>query len=106
MVPDVDDEGPHAGNGRRATDRPNPEPQLELSYPCTWGYTVISEGESQLRAAVAGVVGDLEHTFEPSNRSSRGRYLSFRLEVVVRTDEERLRIFRELHEHAAVRYVL
>jgi len=79
--------------------------RLDLAFPCPWTYTVIGEDELELRVAVTEIVGSLEHTFSFSHRSRAGKYRSFQLEVNVPSDEERLRIFRELHESDWVVYV-
>ena len=79
--------------------------ELELEYPCSWVYTVIAEQEDSLRAAVESIVAPLSHELRFSNRSKAGRYSSFQLEVTVHTNNERLRIFRDLQAHASIRYV-
>ena len=86
---------------------PDPDsPELELTFPCTWNYMVVVEHESHLRAALKVALADEEHRLEPSRKSKGGRYLSFHLAVEVESDERRLAIFRALHEHPAVKYVL
>jgi putative lipoic acid-binding regulatory protein len=80
--------------------------KLELDYPCAWTYTVIGEDEAVLREVVVGVVGSLEHTLSFSHASKSGKYRSFELVVTVPSDVERLTIFRLLHEHPDIRYVL
>jgi len=96
------------GNGKQ--EKPTdpfgePEQELELSYPCSWSYTVIGEEDVEVRAVIASAVGDLDHTVSFSHESKGGKYRSYKLEVVVPTNRERLRIFRELHESERVRYL-
>lgn len=79
--------------------------KLELEFPCPWTYTVIGEDEPALQSAVASIVGAHEHTLTYSHTSKAGRYRSYQLVVTIPSDEERLRIFRELHGHDDVRYV-
>lgn len=80
--------------------------KLDLRFPCPWTYTIFGPDEVLLREAVAAVVGDARHTLELSRESRTGKYRSMHLEVVVRDDEERLSIFRTLHGHPDVAYVL
>ena len=87
-------------------DSPIEGQELELEFPCRWTYGVVGREEEVLRAAVAEVVGELEHSVRLSRRSSGGKYLSLEVEIVVPSDEVRLDIFRKLHEHEAVVYVL
>ncbi len=93
-------------NGRGESGADSDLPELELTFPCPWTYTVIGESEPRVRAAIASVVGDVEHTLEFSHASRTGKYQSLRLELTVDSDEQRLRIFRELHEHPDVSYTL
>jgi len=60
----------------------------------------------ELRAAVADVVGERSHKLPTSNVSSRGRYVSLTLELIVLNETERLRIFDALRSHPAVTMVL
>lgn len=80
--------------------------KLDLSFPCPWTYTVFGEDETVLHEVVGGIVGSLEHTLSFSNTSKGGKYRSYELVVVVSSDDERLTIFRRLHEHPDIRYVL
>jgi len=85
---------------------PPEEPALDLTYPCPWTYGVIGRDEDALRAAIAEILGELEHTLRVKNHSSGGKYLTLEVEVVVPSNERRLELFRELHEHETVIYVL
>jgi putative lipoic acid-binding regulatory protein len=80
--------------------------ELELEFPCMWAYTVFAVDEDLLRAVVESIVGHAQHTLEFSHESKGGKYRSMHLEVAVRDDAHRLAIFKELHEHAEVAYVL
>ena len=77
-----------------------------IDYPCNWDYQVIGEDEQQLRIAVAGVVGNVQYVLSLANRSTRGRYCSLHLTLEVRSEEERVAIFRELRRHPDILYVL
>ena len=77
-----------------------------VAYPCGWNYTVIGWSEDEVRAAVALVVGDLDHELKASHTSAAGKYVSFRLRVLVRDEAERNLIHAELTGHPRVRMVL
>ena len=77
-----------------------------MSYPCVWTYKVFGRDEETMRRAIAVVVGKLAHHVEASNRSRTGKYVSLGVDVTVQTNEERLAIFRALHHHAEIMYVL
>ena len=78
----------------------------EIRYPTQWKYTVIGPDREGLEAAIAEVVEERSHTVSPSNVSSKGRYCSLTLDLIVVNEDEREMIFGRLRDHAAVKYVL
>jgi hypothetical protein len=78
----------------------------DIDYPVSWSYKVVGSDEERVRVAIVGIVGALEHTLEPSNKSRTGKYVSLALVVVVSDEAQRLRIGQELHLHADVKFVL
>ena len=82
------------------------DPSLDITYPCTWDYTVIGPCEASLREAIAAIAGEAEHSVETGNTSRSGRYISLRLSVVVTSDGQRQGIHRALARHPEVRMVL
>lgn len=77
-----------------------------ISYPVRWTYTVIGVDRSALDTAIAGAVEERSHKVSLSNLSSRGRYVSLKLELMVLSEADRLHIFDALKNHAAVALVL
>ncbi|MFH2008538.1 MAG: DUF493 domain-containing protein [bacterium] len=80
--------------------------KVELDYPCPWSYKIIGADESQLRALIAGLVGDRAHTASLSNRSRSGKYTSLTLSLTVTDEADRLALFESLSRHPAVKFVL
>ena len=87
---------------KRFPDNAHPE----IRYPAPWKFTVIGPVREELDAAIAEVVEGRSHKVSPSNVSSKGRYCSLRLELIVLSDDERRMIFGRLRDHPAVAYVL
>ncbi len=81
-------------------------PRLELSYPCEWPYVVIGPVEADLRSAVHDIVQNRTHTVTVSNTSAQGKYVSLKVLVVVRSDEDRVGIFEALKNHPATKVVI
>lgn len=78
----------------------------EITYPCTWSYTIIvSDVESVLRWIDASLY-ERERTLSESNRSRSGKYVSLQLSVRVESQERRDEIFRGLQSQAEVKLVL
>jgi len=77
-----------------------------IIYPCRWDYKIIGTDAQRLRAAVALVMADIEHTVANSNRSPGGKYCSVALTVTVRDEAHRDQIFMALRSHKDVIMVL
>jgi putative lipoic acid-binding regulatory protein len=86
-------------------DAPFGDRRLELEFPCEWTYTVIGSDAERLHAALSAAAGERTHRVTLSRKSSQGRYVSLELVATVESDEERLRIYAELHAHEAVRMI-
>ena len=80
--------------------------ELEIEYPCRWGYRIIGTSREAIRAAIDEVVGDAEHSLDLSNTSASGKYVAFRLEVLVRDEGHRLGIYEALGDFGCVKIVL
>ena len=77
-----------------------------IKYPTKWTYSVIGMDRAQLEQAIKDVVEDRSHTVSLSNVSSKGRYVSLVLQLIVLNEGERLRLFKALRDHPAVTMVL
>ena len=80
--------------------------KLELKYPLRWSYSIIGLDENDMRAAAKFAVGEKEHSITKSNRSSGGKYISMKLELIVDDEAERFAIFELLKHDKAVKMVL
>jgi uncharacterized protein len=80
--------------------------QTLIDYPCEWSYRIIGSDEHLLRKAAKSAVGNKKYTLSVSNRSSGGKYQSLNLELRVVDESERLRIFDNLKNEAAIKFVL
>ncbi len=84
----------------------DPQPRLELSYPCEWPYVLIGSDEAELRSAVKNIVQNRTHTITLSNTSAQGKYVSLKVLVVVRSDEDRVGIFEAFKNSPATKVVI
>lgn len=82
------------------------QPRLELSYPCEWPYILIGANEVELRSAAKDIVQNRTHTITLSNTSAQGKYISLKVLVVVRSDEDRVCIFQAFKNHPATKVVI
>jgi len=80
--------------------------QPSIDYPTWWTYTVIGQDRDKLEQAIADVVAERGHKVSLSNTSSKGRYISLSLQLVVLNESERRQIFDGLRSRPGVRFVL
>ena len=78
----------------------------EITYPTSWTYRIICTREDAVRAAMAEVLGSIEHRFQNLGASSGGRYQRLELVALVRDEAHRNEIFAALGRLAEVRFVL
>ena len=81
----------------------------EIQYPCRWQYRLIGEDRESILAAIGAAVGvnDMDLcTITEGNVSSSGRYITITLEMDIRDEEERLRLYHFFSDHSAIRVVL
>jgi putative lipoic acid-binding regulatory protein len=77
-----------------------------MNYPCSWGYKVIGEDDTGLRAAITAIMQDVPHRVTPSNRSASGKYICLDVDTLVISEDQRLTIYEGLRGHPAVKIVL
>ncbi|PIE59515.1 MAG: DUF493 domain-containing protein [Desulfobulbus propionicus] len=81
--------------------------KLDISYPCPWQYTIIGWDRTAVTKAVAAIAGEEGgYILTDSRSSSKGKYISMNLELILASEEMRLSLYRQLSEHAAVKLVL
>ena len=77
-----------------------------IEYPCSWEYKVIGENFSRVSKAIAEVLADKNYSSKKSNMSSRGTYVSIRVELIVENEDIRNAIFYQLKQHEHIKMVL
>lgn len=84
----------------------DPNAHLELEYPCEWQYKVIGTNETALHEGVSSILANKKHSINPSKKSSKGKYVSLNVGIVVNNEAERKGILAVLQSHPAVKMVL
>ena len=80
--------------------------KVELNYPCEWTYKVIGTSDKKVRDAVKEIMSKKEYKLTLSNRSSKGKFVSFSLKTIVDDEANRVKIFELLTEHKNINRVL
>ena len=80
--------------------------KLELNYPCNWEYKLVVLEHINIKATVKEVIFEREHKVKESKVSSKGKYKSYALELLVHNDDDRTEIYKMLGDHSNIKMVL
>lgn len=80
--------------------------KLELIYPTTWSYKLISLTKEQIQKAIHEVILEREHKLAHSNSSKNGKYISMNLDLLVHNEDDRNFIYEALKKHNDIKMVL
>jgi len=78
----------------------------EIDYPCSWTYKVIGEDCTLLKDVITKTCAPIDVTITRSHMSSKGKYHSLNAELIVPSEEVRLRIYEDLKQSPAVKIIL
>ena len=68
--------------------------KLKIDYPLIWEYTIFVPLDRDEKELIASTLGICEHKLTASNKNAK--YKSFKLNLLVRSENERLEIFAKL----------
>ncbi|MDK9692648.1 MAG: DUF493 domain-containing protein [Sulfurimonas sp.] len=80
--------------------------KLELEYPCSWSYKLISSEVEALKQAIRDVISEREHKLSHSKNSKSGKYVSMNLDMLVHNEDDRNFIYEALKAHQQIKMVL
>ena len=80
--------------------------KLELNYPCSWSYKIVVHEKTNIKKTVKDVVLEREHNIEHSNKSKKGKFNSYTLELLVHNEDDRKELYKVLGEHDDIKMVL
>ena len=80
--------------------------KLVLEYPCSWEYKLVDLEHIDIHFTVKEVVSSREHKVKESKVSSKGKYKSYTLELLVHNDDDRTEIYKMLGDHSNIKMVL
>lgn len=71
----------------------------KIDYPLVWEYTIFMPLDRDEKELIASTLGICEHKLTASNKNAK--YKSFKLNMLVRSESERLEIFAKLKSACA-----
>jgi putative lipoic acid-binding regulatory protein len=80
--------------------------KLKLTYPCDWTYKVIGANDKEIIDAVKEIILNKDYKLTPSNKSKKGKFISFTLKTLVYNETHRVELYKLLQEHSKVIRVL
>ena len=80
--------------------------KLELNYPCNWEYKLVVLEHINIKATVKEVIFEREHKVKESKVSSKGKFKSYTLELLVHNEDDRKEIYKMLGDHSNIKMVL
>jgi len=80
--------------------------KVELEYPCSWKYKVVIRSEHNIKHVIKDVICEREHKLSPSKTSSKGKFESHTIEMIVHSDEDRVGMFELIRSHKIVKMVV
>ncbi len=80
--------------------------KLELDYPCNWEYKLVIRHEQDIQEIINEVIEDRHHGIKPSKVSSKGKFKSYTLEMMVHNEEDRKAIYKILSDHEHIKMVV
>jgi len=80
--------------------------KLELDYPCNWSYKLVVLESSNIKTTVKEVVQQREHKIIKSKSSSKGKFESYNLELLVHNEDDRKLLYEILGKHDDIKMVL
>ena len=79
---------------------------LELNYPCSWPYKLVVLEKTNIKNVVIEVISEREHTIKKSKTSSKGKFVSYTLELIVHNEDDRKALYEMLGNHDDIKMIV
>jgi putative lipoic acid-binding regulatory protein len=80
--------------------------QLQIDYPLDWGYKIIGKKDEDMLLAIQEICDGRVYKYNKANKSSKGKFLSFHLQVLVHNDDDRNVLFDNFKNHKNIHFVI
>jgi len=80
--------------------------KLELTYPCKWCYKIVLHKDTNPNVVVKNILNDKKHNITNSKSSSKGKYKSYNINLIVNNETERLDLYNKLLKHKDIKMVI
>lgn len=80
--------------------------KLKLDYPCNWTYKIVILEKININKVIVEVISKREHKVKESKVSSKGKYKSYSLDLIVHNEDDRKELYKLLGDHSDIKMVL
>ncbi len=80
--------------------------KLKLSYPCSWVYKIVILDKKNMKKIISSILGEREFMIKESKVSSKGKFKSYNLDLIVHHDDDRKTLYDLLGKHIDIKMVL
>ncbi len=80
--------------------------KLELDYPCSWEYKLVMRQEVDIKIVMKETLGEREHKVSLSKKSSKGKFTSHKIELIVHNEDDRKELHKIFHTHKDVKMIV
>lgn len=78
--------------------------KVKIEYPCKWEYRVITTHDVNINDEVFGVDFGAEYSISISHKNTK--FVSYKISLVVVSDEHRVGIYDKLKQVKSIKYIL
>jgi len=80
--------------------------KLELDYPCNWSYKLVIKHDQNIKKIIKEVLEQREHGVKASKTSSKGKFKSYTLDLIVEDEEDRKNLYQILGDHEHIKMIV
>jgi len=80
--------------------------KVEIKYPTFWPYKIIINSHCKIHNVVENVIGKREYKVQKGNNSKNKTYESFKVTILVHSDDDRVTLYEEFKKEDCVKIVL
>jgi len=80
--------------------------KLELDYPCNWTYKLVIRKEQNMNKIIKEILEERQHGIKPSKTSSKGKFKSYTLDLIVEDEKDRKDLYQILGDHEHIKMVV
>lgn len=80
--------------------------ELKLDYPCNWNYKLVVNHDTNINDVMKEILSEREHKVTHSKSSSKGKFKSYSLDLLVHNDDDRKELYALLGDHEAIKMIV